>query len=86
MVLPMLRRKKDMKEQKKLIEVYAREKLDQIIFSDEKIFSVEETVNKQNNRVCAVAIEAIPDNIRLVQRFSHASKIMVWAGLPDRGD
>lgn len=78
-------KKKRHERTKKLIEVYAREKLDQIIFSDEKIFSVEETVNKQNNRVYAVAIEAIPDNIRLVQRFSHASKIMVWAGLSKKG-
>ena len=33
----------------------------------------------------AVAIEVIPDNIRLVQRFSHASKIMVWAVWSKKG-
>jgi inhibitor of nuclear factor kappa-B kinase subunit alpha len=56
-----------------------------IIFSDEKIFTVEEKLNKQNDRIYAASIEDIPEEMRTVPRFQSPSSFMVWAAVSAQG-
>jgi inhibitor of nuclear factor kappa-B kinase subunit alpha len=56
-----------------------------IAFSDEKIFVVEEKLNKQNDRIYAAAFEDIPEKMRTVQRFQSRSSIMVWGAVSGEG-
>ena len=51
-----------------------------VLFSDEKIFGIEEKVNAQNDHMYGVVFEDIPENLRTAQRFQSKSSQMVWAG------
>lgn len=63
---------------KRLLRRCASYRVNSIVFSDEKIFTVEEKLNKQNDRIYAVAFEDIPEEIRTVSRFQSRSSFMVW--------
>ena len=52
---------------------------DEIIFSDEKLFTVESSFNRQNDRVLAKSSADIPDSTRSVFRRQKPSSVMVWA-------
>ena len=52
---------------------------DEIIFSDEKLFTVESSFNRQNDRVLAKSSADIPDLTRSVFRRQKPSSVMVWA-------
>ena len=47
---------------------YATVGLDKVVFSDEKLFTIEEALNKQNDRILSRSIYAIPEEHRLVKR------------------
>lgn len=68
-----------------LLDRYNNEKIKKIIFSDEKLFVVEQYYNAQNIRVYSGSFENIPEHLKTVQRFQNASSIMVWAGISHRG-
>lgn len=70
---------------KELLSWHARQNLDKIIFSDEKLFSVEESYNSQNVRVYASSFEDIPEELRTVQRFQNEKKVMIWCGVSKKG-
>ncbi len=70
---------------KMLLKRFANQEIDQIVYSDEKLFSVEERVNRQNVRIYAVSFEDIPEHMRTVQRFQNEDKTMVWAGCSKKG-
>lgn len=57
----------------------------EIIFSDEKLFVLEQSVNSQNDRCYGVSISSIPEDIRSVKRFQNKSSIMVWGAICSRG-
>lgn len=58
---------------------------DEMIFSDEKIFVLEQFHNSQNDRVWSANIENIPEHKRHVPRFQNAVSVMVWAAISTRG-
>ena len=62
---------------KTLIEIYAGKNLENIIFSDEKLFSLEEVHSPQNNRAYACSFEDISEQDRTATRFANEKKIMV---------
>ena len=70
---------------KNLLDRYAGHDLDFVIFSDEKLFSVEESFNSQNVRIYAACIEDIREELRTFQRFQHEKKVMIWCGVSKRG-
>ncbi len=70
---------------KALLDRHGRESAKRIVFSDEKLFTVEEKFNAQNDRIYAMAIEDLPENLRTVQRFQKSSSVMVWAGVGYNG-
>jgi len=59
--------------------------LSNIIFSDEKLFSVQQSHNHQNDRVIAKSLETISGNEGRVLRTQKPSSVMVWAGISERG-
>ena len=70
---------------KVLLKRFARKKLDNIVFSDEKLFSVSEYHNSQNVRIYAASLEDIPEDMRTVERFQGEQKVMVWAAVSKKG-
>ena len=70
---------------KRLLRRSATNGANSIVFSDEKIFTVEEKLNKQNDRIYAAAIEDIPEEMRTVPRFQSPSSFMVWAAMSAQG-
>ena len=58
---------------------------DEIIFSDEKLFVLQQSHNSQNDRNWSVSIEDIPDDKRHVPRFQNAASVMVWGAICPRG-
>ena len=68
-----------------LLREHGRTDLEHLVFSDEKLFGVEESFNPQNTRIYSLAIEDIPEHKRTVQRFQKESKVMVWAAISKKG-
>ena len=54
---------------------------DKILFSDEKLFTVGESSNRQNNRILAYSSNSISSELRLIDRVQRPLSIMVWAGV-----
>jgi len=70
---------------KSLLERYADEDVDFIVFCDEKFFTVEESFNSQNVRIYALRIEDVPPEMWLVERVQHPDKWMVFAAASKKG-
>jgi len=68
-----------------LLQRYDFGDVERIVFSDEKLFVVEEHLNAQNDRVYAASFEAIPERVRTVQRFQKPGSAMVWGAVSNRG-
>lgn len=56
-----------------------------LIFSDEKLFTLEVPINKQNDRVYGANIREVPRNKRAVERIQNASSVMVWGAISING-
>lgn len=52
-----------------------------ILFSDEKIFSVSQNFNKQNDRIYAISIEDACKKGRFVGKRQSDESVMVWLGI-----
>src|SRR5271165_2778835 len=48
-------------------------------------FTIEEKLNKQNDRVYAASFEDIPEKFRTVPRFQSRSSFMVWGAVSGEG-
>jgi len=62
---------------KKLLRQYAKNCHRQILFTDEKIFTIEEKFNRQNNRVYANNSREAAEKIQRVERGHHPALVMV---------
>ena len=58
---------------RQLLKRFTKKSRRKVVFSDEKIFRVEEKMNEQNDCVYGVAFEDIPENLRTVQCFQSKS-------------
>ena len=54
-------------------------------WSDEKIFTVQMSFNRQNDRIYACSLEDIPMSQRTIFRRQHPAQIMVWGMVCDDG-
>lgn len=63
---------------KALLRRYGDGRYRKIMFSDEKIFTIEEKYNRQNDKVYARSSQEAKDKIGRVERGHHPSSIMVW--------
>ena len=57
----------------------------QFLFSDEKLFTVEQIVNKQNDRILAVDRNALHPAVFQVYRTQKPASVTVWAGITSYG-
>lgn len=73
------------KRSKVLLKRYAKNKHRDILFTDEKIFNIEEKYNKQNDRVYAASSVEAGKAIPRVQHGHHPSSVMIWLGVSYSG-
>ena len=52
-----------------------------ILFSDEKLFLLQPSLNVQDDRIYAVSLTDIPTTRKSVQRFQNVPKVMVWGAV-----
>lgn len=57
----------------------------EIIFSDEKLFLLQDSHNQQNDRVYAAKLADAPRDKLAVERFQNVSRVMVWGAISLRG-
>lgn len=74
-----IKNKQDRKQKCK--ELLRRAATSNIVFSDEKLFLLQPSLNAQNDRVYAASIEDIPEDDLAVERFQNVSSVMVWAAV-----
>ena len=77
---PALRQKR-FQRSRKLLARLAVGAENNILFSDEKIFTVEESHNSQNDRILAPSSKSISDEEKFVDRVQKPKYLMVWAGV-----
>jgi inhibitor of nuclear factor kappa-B kinase subunit alpha len=74
-----------LKRCKALLKRFADGSHKTILFSDEKLFSIEAHFNKQNDRILAPDMSTANKSGRLVSRSAHPASVMVWAGITATG-
>ncbi|EYC42467.1 hypothetical protein Y032_0531g3034 [Ancylostoma ceylanicum] len=56
-----------------------------VIWSDEKLFTIEESINKQNHRILALTASDANSSGRIVSRSQHPQRVMVWGAISSKG-
>ena len=74
-----------MHRSKQLLQRYANGGHHRILFTDEKIFSIEEKFNRQNDRVYAHSSREAAEKVPKVERGHHPASVMVWWGVSFNG-
>ncbi len=64
-----------------MLKKYGRRGYRDMLFTDEKIFTIEEAFNKQNDRVYARSSVEAREKVPAVQRGHHPAHVMVWLGV-----
>ncbi|KAI6651278.1 hypothetical protein LOD99_5426 [Oopsacas minuta] len=78
-------KQKRMSRCKGLLERHANHGLETILFSDEKIFTIQEVTNSQNHRIISATRSSILEKYRYVSRIQKPQSVMVWAGVSVTG-
>ena len=68
-----------------VLQWHAENGLKNILFTDEKIFTIEEQDNRQNDKMYAQTSCEAKENVPRVQRGHHPSYVMDLWGCPIRG-
>ncbi|KAI6647444.1 hypothetical protein LOD99_12440 [Oopsacas minuta] len=68
-------------ESKGLIDRFDIQGIDHVLFSDEKLFTIEEAYNQQNDRILSPTASTIPEEYRYVKRLQKLFSVMVWDGI-----
>lgn len=58
---------------------------DEFVFSDEKLFVLQDSHNSQNDRIWSISISSISEEQKNVKRFQGAASVMVWGAISKRG-
>lgn len=66
---------------KRLLVEYANDRHKKILFTDEKIFTVQEKFNKQNDRIYAHSSREASELVSRVEKGHHPASVMVWWGV-----
>lgn len=74
-------KKNRLQKSKRLLVKYADNLHRKILFTDEKIFTVQEKFNKQNDRVYARSSKEASELIPRVEKGHHPASVMVWWGV-----
>ncbi|KIH66733.1 hypothetical protein ANCDUO_02941 [Ancylostoma duodenale] len=68
-----------------LLKRAANGELENMVFSDEKIFTVEQVLNRQNDRLWLKGRSSVSSSLFNVTRKQGPLSIMVWAGITESG-
>jgi hypothetical protein len=69
----------------RLLQWHAENGHENILFMDEKIFTIKEQYNHQNNKIYAQTSCVVKKNVPRVQRGHHPFCVMVWWGVSHQG-
>ncbi len=69
------------KRAKKLFRLYGKGKYRKILFTDEKIFTIEQKLNRQNDKVYVQSSSKASEKIPRIQRAHHPSNMIIWWGV-----
>lgn len=78
-------KKRRRQKAKALLQRFTDDDVKQIIFSDEKMFTVAEKVNKQNDRLYAASKDNLSPAVLKVRKAEFPAKIMVWGAVCSKG-
>ena len=48
-----------------------------VLYSDEKVFTIEQSSNSQNGRILSTSSSDIPEHLRLIDRNHHPASVMI---------
>ena len=77
---------KRMSRAKLLLEKLKDDSQPPVLWTDEKLFTVQAVHNHQNDRIWAVNKEDIPLNERIAYKRQKPASVMVWAGVTSTGE
>lgn len=70
---------------KVLLARHGKDGYKKILFTDEKIFTIEQKFNRQNDRVYAKSLYEAREKVPPIQRGHHPTSVMVWWGVSYEG-
>ena len=74
-------REKRLQRSRILLSRAAESVVDKILFSDEKLFTIEEVTNSQNDRIVSTSVKDIPEEVRFIPKCQKPASVMVWGGI-----
>ena len=79
------KKKNRVKKWKELLQLYDDFDFENMLFTDEKIFTIEEEYNSQNTRMYSKYFAELNDNEKFAFHQLHPEYLMVWAGVSCKG-
>ena len=70
---------------KAMLQRFTQSETENILFSYEKIFTIEAVSNRQNDRILAPNVGSIADEVRIIPHSRRPKSVMVWAGISTHG-
>jgi len=67
-----------------LLQWHTKSRQENILFKDEKTFTIEEQYNRQNNKIYVQTSHEAKEKVPRVQRGHHPSYVMVWWGVSNQ--
>ena len=74
-------REKRLQRSRGLLSRAGPDVVDRILFSDEKLFTILEVSNPQNDRIISSSVQDIPEHLRFIPRRQKPTSVMVWGGI-----
>ena len=74
-------REKRLQRSRILLSRAAESVVDKILFSDEKLFTIEEVTNSQNDRILSTSVKDIPEEVRFIPKCQKPASVMVCGGI-----
>ncbi|KAI6658776.1 MhmaT1 transposase [Oopsacas minuta] len=78
-------RQKLLLRSKKLLSRLAEHGYHNVLYSDEKLFTIEEASNSQNDRILSSTSSTINEELRYVRRVQRPLSVMIWGGVSGLG-
>ena len=79
-------KQKRLDRSKKLLRRHINCMLPNLIFSDDKLFTVEAAFNHGNDRVLSKSLQDIFPGLKMVRRTQKQASVMVWAAVSAEGE
>ena len=74
-------REKRLQRSRGLLSRAGPDVVDRILFSDEKLFTIQDVSNPQNDRIISSSVQDIPEHLRFIPRRQKPASVMVWGGI-----